>query len=46
MVDEEEDSFWASEAEFEDLDEDCVPEAVEEEVWLGGTVICVTLTWL
>jgi hypothetical protein len=46
MVDDEEDSFWASEAEFEDLAEDWVPVADEEEVWLGATVMCVVVTWL
>jgi hypothetical protein len=46
MVDEEEDSFWATVAEFEDLAEDWVPVGDEEEVWPGAKVICVVVTWL
>jgi hypothetical protein len=46
IVDEDDDSFWASEAEFEDLAEDWVPVADEEEAWLGARVICVVVTWL
>ena len=46
MVDDEEVSFWASEAEFEGLAEDWVPVTDGEEVWLGATVICVVVVWL
>lgn len=46
VEEEEEDSFWASVAEFEDLAEDWVPVGDEEEVWPGAVVIRVVVTSL
>ncbi len=46
IVDEDDDSFWASVAEFEDLAEDWVPVADEDEVWLGALVVFVVVIGL